>query len=139
VLGAGDHGDVPFQRVVDAITPNRDSSRHPLFQPWLVVHNSDHLRIVSLPGLTITAIPSEPSTPVFDLALAMTHGRAALFGNLTYDASLLAEEAAAGIVEAFGRLLTRVLIDPTVRVDELQLDLRTEVASLRARAPEFRL
>jgi hypothetical protein len=52
-LDAYAHQDLPFERLVDELQPERDLSRNPVFQVMFALHNTPHSERV-LPGLTIT-------------------------------------------------------------------------------------
>ena len=57
VLQAFANQDVPFERVVEAIQPKRDASRHPVFQINFL-YQRDFVQPFEAAGLTLTAIPS---------------------------------------------------------------------------------
>src|SRR6185503_3034371 len=65
-LEAYAHQDLPFERLVDAMQPERSLSHTPLFQVALVFQNAPREQF-DLSGLTFERIPAESRTAKFDL------------------------------------------------------------------------
>ncbi|MFD0444970.1 condensation domain-containing protein [Streptomyces indonesiensis] len=65
-LTAYAHQDVPFERLVEVLNPDRSRSRHPLFQ--ILLSMQDHPdRSLELPGLTASVAPGDLTIAKFDL------------------------------------------------------------------------
>ena len=69
-LGAQDHVDLPFERLVEDLKLQRDLSRTPLFQVMFALQNAPKERL-SISGLEFEAVRGEPKTAKFDLALTV--------------------------------------------------------------------
>ncbi len=74
-LGAYAHQDLPFEKVVEAVQPPRDTSRSPLFQVMLAFQNAPDDR-TALPGLTLEPIAVDSGSVKFDLTLSINEGTA---------------------------------------------------------------
>jgi len=68
VLAADPHAGVPFDRLVEALAPERSLSHTPLFQTWLVLHGVP-MPTLELPGITLSPVAAHGGTAKFDLTL----------------------------------------------------------------------
>ncbi|MFI1170062.1 amino acid adenylation domain-containing protein [Streptomyces melanogenes] len=124
-LAAFAHEDVPFERVVEALNPERSLARHPLFQVLLQVQ-SEAPALPLLPGVTAEAVPVESRVSKFDLGVDVVESRAqdgsplGMSGELTYATELFdpagAERLAADLVAA----LHQVARHPERKVSALE-------------------
>jgi len=86
-LDAYANQDFPFELIVEALQPERDRARHPLFQVMFVLQNAPGEKL-RLPGLTIEPQPIETGLSKFDLTLLMEESADGLSGIFEYDADL---------------------------------------------------
>ncbi|RYZ33185.1 MAG: non-ribosomal peptide synthetase, partial [Myxococcaceae bacterium] len=70
-LGAFAHQDVPFEKLVEALQPERDLGRTPLFQVMFTLQ-PDALPQLALPGLRVHPLELHSATSKFDLGLSLT-------------------------------------------------------------------
>ena len=69
-LEAFQHQDLPFERLVEELAPERDLSRTPLFQAFFVLQNTDEASTVwRLPGVEVEPVELATSVANFDLAM----------------------------------------------------------------------
>ncbi|MER7771805.1 amino acid adenylation domain-containing protein [Kitasatospora sp. NPDC096140] len=130
-LAAYAHQDVPFERLVEVLSPTRSVSRHPLFQVLLVLQNTEAPRF-DLDGLTVTHPEVDPGTARFDLdvSLGETHtpdGLAAgVRGAVRYNADLFDEATVAALADRLVALLAAVADDPRAPIGSLDVLLPHE-------------
>ncbi|MFC7277324.1 amino acid adenylation domain-containing protein [Paractinoplanes rhizophilus] len=111
LLGAHEHQDAPFDQVVDALKPDRDSGRNPLFDICVVYQGA----AAAAPGgpIRVESVPLTSSTSRFDLAmyLAVT-AQGELSVSFEYSTELFDEARIAAFTDHFERLMTALLADP---------------------------
>jgi amino acid adenylation domain-containing protein len=114
-------GRVPFWRLVSALAPDRDLSRHPLFQVTFEAYKASAC-FLRLRDLTVESLRLAGRTSRFDLSMAIeadSDGR--LHGVLNYNVELFYEATAHRLADHFQRLLSSVLEDPARRLSRLQM------------------
>ncbi|HJQ35265.1 MAG TPA: amino acid adenylation domain-containing protein, partial [Pyrinomonadaceae bacterium] len=128
-LGAYDHQDVPFEKLVEELQPERDLSRTPLFQVMFVLQNVP-LEQLKLEGLTLGAVEVEDAAAKFDLLLTVVETRGGLHCLLKYKAALFDGETIERMLGHFRVLLEGVAADPGRRVSALPILTEAERETL---------
>ncbi|HYO99536.1 MAG TPA: amino acid adenylation domain-containing protein [Pyrinomonadaceae bacterium] len=118
-LDAQTNQDVPFDRLVEELQPERDLSRHPLFQVAFAFHNL--AQTLALPGLDVSLLDSHSGTAKFDLLLDLAETTDGLVGFLEYDTDLFDAATAARLAAHFQTLLEGVVADPDRTLSALPL------------------
>ncbi|MGP8300094.1 amino acid adenylation domain-containing protein [Streptomyces inhibens] len=118
VLDAFAHEDVPFQRVVEALHPERDLSRPPLAEVAVNLHNTPRTD-TELPGLRIEEMPPPVFASSMDLSFDFTERDDRLEGHLTYNTDLFAADDAARMAAQLVTLLEDLTRRPAVPVASL--------------------
>ncbi|RZU53337.1 amino acid adenylation domain-containing protein [Krasilnikovia cinnamomea] len=90
VLGALEHQHVPFERVVELISPPRSPAYPPIVQSMVAWENVTGTSL-DLPGLTVTAQQPPWAMAKFDLTLGLLERDGRVFGELEYAAALFDE------------------------------------------------
>ncbi|MGW2996330.1 amino acid adenylation domain-containing protein, partial [Streptomyces sp. NPDC001193] len=103
-LAAYEHQDVPFDRLVEELRPERDLSRNPLFDVLFQLH-PEQLDALPLEGVEVESLDTSNGTAKFDLSLAMTEHPGGLTGTVQYATDLFDRDT----VERFGAHYLRLL------------------------------
>jgi amino acid adenylation domain-containing protein/FkbM family methyltransferase len=122
-LGAYAHQDVPFERVVETLQPQRDLSRTPLFQAMFILQNAPSAAL-ALGGLRLRTFETPTQTSPFELTLSLSpsggaaQGLAggALEGFLEYSTELFEAATMRRFWDHFTRLLEIVADRPEADV-----------------------
>ncbi|MCC6858504.1 MAG: amino acid adenylation domain-containing protein [Bryobacterales bacterium] len=121
-LGAYAHQDTPFELLVDALEPDRDMSRSPLFQVMFVLQNAQPpARQLRESRLTLTAAEAHPGTAKFDLTLFITEGDSELGGAFEYNTDLFDAATVRRMTGHFRRLLEAAAAAPGQKISALPL------------------
>nr|WP_279636949.1 non-ribosomal peptide synthetase [Corallococcus llansteffanensis] len=117
-LGAYEHQDLPFEKLVEVLKPERDLSRTPVFQVTFTLQNAP-LPEVTLPELTLRPIHEDASIILFDQQLQLTRGPDGFVGGLLYNTNLFTQPTAAGMVHRLRMLLEAAVRAPDARLSDL--------------------
>jgi amino acid adenylation domain-containing protein len=120
-LGAYDHQDLPFEKLVEELQPERDLSRNPLFQVMFVFQTAPD-EVLSLPGLELDSFEGKGSGMAkFDLTLSMVETASGLKGRLEYNRDLFDGATIERLAGHFQVLLGGIAADPERRLSELPI------------------
>src|SRR5438874_10240655 len=90
-LGAFAHQDLPFEKLVEELQPQRDLSHTPLFQVMFLLQNAPQEEL-RLPELNVHVVEVEERAATFDVAFAMAEQDGKLYGFLDYNKDLFRAE-----------------------------------------------
>jgi acyl-CoA synthetase (AMP-forming)/AMP-acid ligase II/acyl carrier protein len=122
-LGAYAHQDVPFDKLVEELQPERSLSHNPLVQVLFVQENTPRAT-APMPGLTIDSFPMEVPSK-FDMAVFVSETGEGVSGSWLYNPDLFDGTSIARMVEMYQLVLERVTTNPTLRLSQL-LELLAE-------------
>jgi len=112
------HQDLPFDKLVEAVKPDRELDRNPLFQVMFGFQNVPS-RAIELPGLSIGRMGVDNKTSVFDLSLYMTRQGSQLIGSMRYNTDLFEEQTIGRLLDAFRVVLETVVKNSDIRLHAL--------------------
>jgi amino acid adenylation domain-containing protein len=118
--GAYAHQDLPFEKLVEELQPERDLSRTPLFQVMVVLQNAP-VPELEMPGLRLRGIDIDPGMSKFDLLLDITDEPDTLSGAFEYNTDLFDAATMIRMAEHFRNLLESIVADPDQRLGSLPL------------------
>ncbi|GAA2347991.1 amino acid adenylation domain-containing protein [Streptomyces kunmingensis] len=112
VLGAFDHQGVPFAQLIDAVQPERDLSRNPLFDVALTMHG-ERTSAFALPGIVAEPFRAEGDAAKYDLDLQLRQDAdGTLHGHLEYAVELFDRTTAERLTGQLVRLLDAATAAP---------------------------
>ncbi|HSF39384.1 MAG TPA: amino acid adenylation domain-containing protein, partial [Thermoanaerobaculia bacterium] len=137
MLGAHAHQDLPFERLVEELAPERELGRTPLFQVMLAFGNMP-MPPLELPGLRLSLVESEARTSKFDLTVSFAPRQDGALLHLSYRTDLFERTTAERMADHLTVLLAEAVADPAARLSDLQLLTAAEREQLAHEAEEAR-
>src|SRR6185503_18598942 len=129
-LGAYAHQDLPFEKLVEEIRPERDTSQNPLFQVMFTLQNVSAPTMETAPvqsaGLTMTRIDADSVTSQFDLTLGLIDRETDLVLWIEYNTHLFNRDRIERMAGHLRSLLAAVVENADLRLSELPLLAETE-------------
>ncbi|GCF07282.1 non-ribosomal peptide synthase/polyketide synthase [Dictyobacter arantiisoli] len=119
-LNAYAHQDLPFEKLVEVLQPEREQNRSPLFQVMFVYQHaiaSQHIP----DNLVVTAVENEKCTSKFDLTLSVAEIDHSLNCVLEYSTDLFTEQTIQRFLLHWQILLDSIAQDPEQRIDRISI------------------
>ncbi|MCK9899586.1 amino acid adenylation domain-containing protein [Frankia sp. Cpl3] len=143
-LGAFQHQDLPFDRVVEIVSPPRALNRHPLFQVAMTFQVGSGAGLV-LGGLDVESMSANTGTAKFDLHFGFAENTSAdgralgVQGVLQYDTGLFDRVTAERISRGLTGLLRILTENMDVPVGSVNVVDEADVRLLQASVQKFRV
>jgi amino acid adenylation domain-containing protein len=119
-LGGYAHQDVPFEKLVEELQPERSLSHTPLFQVVFVLQNQP-MGELTLPGLQLSGLEVENTVSKFDLTLLMEERAGQLWSTLEFNTDLFDAETIERMSQHLLTLLEAVVAQPQSALNRLSL------------------
>ncbi len=119
-LKAYDRQDLPFDKLVEELRPDRSSLQTPLFQVLFVMQNAP-MPALELAGLTLTPVEIDSGTAKFDLALFVSEAEGGIAGSWKYNSDLFDRDTIAQMSNRFETLLSSIVAQPDSRLKTLEI------------------
>ena len=129
-LEAFAHQDLPFEKLVEALQPVRDLSRHPLFQVVFQLHQADLMSELTLSQVKVQLLPGTNQAAKFDLSLELIQHDKTLNGTFVFNTELFEVETISRLVTHYQTLLEALVEHPTKAVTHLPLLSHAEQQTL---------
>ncbi|MCP4660644.1 MAG: AMP-binding protein, partial [bacterium] len=118
-LEAFAHQELPFEKLVEVLRPQRDLSRTPLFQVMFVLQTYPAPDEVATPAeVELTTLPIDPGSAIYDLTLNLEED---LTGHFEYSTDLYDAATIRRLAEHLRNLVQGVVAEPARRLSELPL------------------
>jgi non-ribosomal peptide synthetase component F len=119
-LGAYAHQDLPFEKLVEELQPERDLSRSPLFQVLFNMRNVSNERN-DLAGLKVEILPPPPAVSKYDLTLYAPEQNGSIQLQMVYNTDLFAEARVVAMLSQLKHLLSQILENPDEKISRFSL------------------
>ena len=128
-LDAYANQDLPFEKLVEVLSPERDISRTPLFQVVFAMQSAP-LAEVPLGNLKLQLFNVNSSTAKFDLILGVVEDEGGFKASLEYNTDLFEPETAQRMVAHYQTLLAGIVAEPERPIQALPLLTESEQLQL---------
>ncbi|MBW4493514.1 MAG: amino acid adenylation domain-containing protein [Oscillatoria princeps RMCB-10] len=123
-LGAFAHQDMPFEKLVEELQPQRDLSRTPLFQVFFNLLNLEGPSAqgrIEMAGVTAETLPRPEQDSKFDLTLYAREKKEGIELEFVYSADLFEPARMADMLAQFSMLLAQIVKNPDEKIAHFSL------------------
>jgi non-ribosomal peptide synthetase component F/acyl carrier protein len=130
VLGAIAHQDLPFEKLLETLQPNRSVSHQPPFQVMFSLQNVPEAAL-EMPELTLSLLEVENQTAFFDLVFSWQEIDSRLIGTLEYNTDLFDAATINRMLGHFQTLLESILVDCNCTISSLPMLTEQELNTIK--------
>ncbi|BAY66403.1 amino acid adenylation [Calothrix brevissima NIES-22] len=124
-LAAYAHQDLPFEKLVEELQPERHLSHNPLFQVMFVLWNAP-MPDLQLEDLSLVPLDVESTVSRVDLTLAVADKPEGLQASFEYKTDLFDAATINRMVEHFQRLLESIVANPHQQLTDVTFDIQVD-------------
>jgi surfactin family lipopeptide synthetase A len=128
-LEAFQHQEVPFEKLIELLAPQRDLAHSPLFQVMFILQNTPEPDLTA-PGLTVTGLKYENLTSKFDLTLTAVEHEGKIVTVLEYNSDLFRDSTIRRMAGHYQTLLESIAAHPDMPISQLALLTEAEQQTL---------
>ena len=119
-LGACMHQELPFERLVEELQPERHLNQSPLFQVMFVLQNTP-VELPNLRDLIVCRLGLDRGTALYELTLELRESQNGLDGFIEYNSDLFDSDSIERMVGHFQMLLEGIAANPNQRISDLPI------------------
>ncbi len=119
-LGAYAHQDLPFEKLVEELHPERDLSRNPLFQVSFSLQNTP-IQALNLPEISLSLVEFDIGTAKLDLEFNLWEDVENICGEVVFSTDLFARATITRMLGHFQTLLSEIVTNPKQHISELSI------------------
>jgi len=116
-LDAYAHQDLPFEKIVEALQPDRDMSRNPFFQVMFTFQNYQTSEPMVFQGLRIEPVTIKHDVAKFDITLTMGDNQGRIAGGFEYNTDLFQATTITQMIQHFTTLADTLMQNPDQNID----------------------
>jgi acyl carrier protein len=125
-LDAYAHQDLPFEKIVAELQPDRSLSQNPLFQVVIVLQNMPTAEI-QVPGIAIRPFTLPRHWAKFDLILTLEDAGGRLVASIEYNTDLFRSQTIVRMLEQYNRVLVAIMGDSSRKLSSIPVLSEQEV------------
>jgi amino acid adenylation domain-containing protein len=120
VIDAQAHQDLPFEKLVEELQPERSLSHNPIFQVTFALQNTPQ-QTLKFPNLATSNLEVANTTTKFDLSLSLEERGRGLWGAFEFSTDLFEKPTITSMIGHYQTLLEGVVANPDQKLSELPL------------------
>jgi alpha-ketoglutarate-dependent taurine dioxygenase len=114
------HQDIPFEKIVERLSPRRNRGISPLVQIVFLMQNVP-LPAWELQGNVLELLPIDAGIAKYDLVFSLEESGDVLYGQITYSTDLFTADSITLLAERYVTLLQSIVERPDTRIDLLEI------------------